>query len=84
MNFGHVKNHQLRHLLETGWNGDEDGIAAALTYSAGCVEQDVFNEMLDMRVVDARAAALEAAEAAWNDEGDGFAAVESLQELWSI
>ena len=84
MNFGHVENNMLRSLLENGWDGDEDSVCEALTHSADCVAQDAFNELLDMRVVDARSAALDNAEQAWNTEGDGFAAVDYLRELWLI
>lgn len=84
MNFAHVENKNLRSLLEQGWQGDEDDICRALTLSADCVAQDAFNELLDMRIVDARAAALDNASHAWNEEGDGFAAVDCLRELWMI
>jgi len=84
MRFAHVENRQLQDLLEFGWNGDEDDICQALTYSADCVAEDAQNELLDQRIVDARADALEDAEFAWNEEGDGFAAAESLRVLWSI
>jgi hypothetical protein len=84
MNFGHVENASLRQLLENGWNGDEDSICQALTYSAECVNDDLHNESLDERIVDARAWAFEQAELAWNEEGDGFEAVDFLRELWQI
>ena len=84
MNFGHVENASLRQLLENGWDGDEDSICTALTYSADCVAEDAHNEMLDLRIVDARAWAFEQAELAWNEEGDGFEAVDFLRELWQI
>ena len=84
MRFAHVENKQLQDLLEFGWNGDEDDICQAITYSADCVAEDAHNEMLDTRVVDARADALVNAEYAWNEEGDGFAAAEYLRELWSV
>jgi len=84
MRFAHVENRQLRDLLEFGWNGDEDDICQALTYSADCVAEDAHNELLDQRIVDARARALEDAEHAWNELGDGFAAAESLRVLWGV
>ena len=84
MDFAHLEDQTLATLLTAGWDGDEDSICQALTYSADCVARDAFNEMLDMRVVEARAQALEDAEFAWNEEADGFGAVESLRELWSI
>mgnify|MGYP000176085663 FL=1 len=84
MRFAHVENKQLQDLLEFGWNGDEDDICNALTYSAECVAEDAQNELLDTRIVEARVEALEDAEAAWNDEGDGFAAGDFLRFLWSI
>jgi hypothetical protein len=48
------------------------------------VAEDAHNEMLDLRIVDARAQALEDAELAWNEDGDGFEAVDFLRELWQI
>lgn len=84
MKFGHVEDKSLQTLLEQGWQGDEDDICRALTLSADCVAQDAFNELIDMRIVDARADALAEAEHAWNEEGDGFAAVDCLRELWMI
>jgi hypothetical protein len=84
MNFGHVENASLRQLLENGWDGDEDSICRALTYSADCVAEDAHNEMLDFSIVCARSMELEWAEISWNEEGDGFGAVEHLQKLWSI
>jgi hypothetical protein len=84
MKFDHVEDRQLRDLLENGWNGDEDTVCCALTYSAECVAADSLNELLDYRVVDARADALAEAEHAWNSDGDGFEAVEQLRKLWLI
>jgi hypothetical protein len=84
MNFGHVENASLRRLLENGWDGDEDSICQALTYSANCVSADLHNELLDERIVCARSMEIEWAEIAWNEEGDGFGAVEHLQKLWQI
>ena len=49
--FSHVENNNLRSLLENGWDGDEDSICQALTYSSDCVAKDAFNELLDMRIV---------------------------------
>lgn len=83
-NFAHVENKQLKDLLEYGWNGDEDDICQALTYTAECVAADVHNELLDERIVDARAEALRNAEDAWNQDGDGFNAAEFLRDCWNI
>lgn len=84
MNFDHVENANLRELLVNGWDGDEDSICQALTYSAECVAADVHNELLDDRIVCARSMEIEWAEIMWNEEGDGFGAVEHLRKLWSI
>lgn len=84
MKFDHLEEKWLQDLLENNWDGDEDTVCQALTYSRDCVEQDVHNELLDFRIVEARADALEQAEIAWNELGDGFAAVEELQKLWNI
>jgi hypothetical protein len=84
MNFDHVENSSLRELLDNGWDGDEDSICQALTYSAECVDADEQNELLDERVLCARSMELEYAEISWNEEGDGFAAVDHLRRLWSI
>jgi hypothetical protein len=84
MNFDHVENTSLRELLVNGWDGDEDSICQALYYSAECVDADEQNELLDERVLCARSMELEYAEISWNEEGDGFAAVDHLRRLWSI
>jgi hypothetical protein len=84
MNFAHVENNNLRSLLERSWDGDEDTICQALHFSSECVAADAFNELLDMRIVEARSAALDNAVDAWNEEVDGFAAVDYLRELWLI
>lgn len=84
MNFDHVENKNLRNLLVNGWDGDEDSICQALTYSADCMAEDLHNELLDERIVEQRARELGDAEFCWNEEGDGFEAVECLRSLWSI
>jgi hypothetical protein len=84
VNFDHVENTTLKTLLENGWDGDEDSICTALAYSAVCVAEDEQNELLDERIVCARSMEMEWAEIAWNEEGDGFGAVEHLQKLWQI
>lgn len=84
MRFDHVEDTNLKELLTQGWDGDEDVICQALTLSEQCVSEDAHNQLLDTRIVDARAAALEEAEHCWNELGDGHAAVESLRKLWEV
>jgi hypothetical protein len=82
--FAHVENQRLRELLENGWDGDEDSICQALTYSAKCVDEDETNEFISSEIYCARSMELEYAEISWNEEGDGFAAVDHLRKLWSV
>lgn len=84
MYWDHIENDLLRNLLTNGWDGDEDTICQALCYSSDAVAADVHNELLDSRIVEARAATLADAEAEWNEEGDGFATVDRLRDLWTI
>lgn len=78
----HISERWLKELLTTGWQGDEDVICQALAYTSDCLGKDERNELISERVIAQRRGYHEDASYAWNEQGNGFDAVESLRDYW--
>lgn len=81
MAYEHVVDERLRKILNDELT-DEDSVCYALTVTAEALREDMANEDIDLTVLDARLSAYNDAHGWWNDESDGFKAVESLQQVW--
>jgi hypothetical protein len=81
--FEHVTHNTTHRLLVDGWDGYEDAIIDALGFTDATQVNDVRTQMLDQRIIDARAEALLNAERTW-DDGDGEAALFYLRQYWRI
>jgi hypothetical protein len=84
MDFDHIEQEWLRNLLENGWDGDEDTICQALTYTENCLAEDDLNEHIPAGLMTSRTEFFEEASDSWNLEGDGFGAVDALRKAWDI
>jgi hypothetical protein len=80
--YNHVTNPKLKALLINGFNGDEDSICQALTYTESCLNEDMQNEDIPYSVLDQRESAFISASEAWNDLADGQESVEYLRAFW--
>lgn len=83
MLFAHVEDDRLREIL-TKELTDEDSICYALTETGEAIRMDGHNEDVDHAVYNARLSAFSDASDWWNEEGDAFKAIESLQLAWNV
>lgn len=80
--FNHVVDARLRSILANSQT-DEDSICYALTVTRKCLEADVTNEDVNLTVLDFRIRGLNEASSWWNDEGNAYKALQSLQLVWN-
>lgn len=80
--FAHVEDALIRSVLL----GDlsEDALCYALRQTELAFAADENNEDVPFEVLSVREQAIEDAVGWWNDEGNAFRAVESLQQYWSV
>jgi len=80
--FAHVEDALIRSVLL----GDvsEDALCYALHQTELAYAQDTRNDMIPFEVLTAREEAVTDAVEWWNEHGDSFRAVESLQRYWSV
>lgn len=80
--FAHVEDALIRSVLM----GDlsEDALCYALHQTELAYAQDARNEDISFDVLSAREEAVTDALEWWNEHGDAFRAVESLQRYWSV
>lgn len=81
--YGHVVDERLRAILEQG-SQDPGDLEYALQQTTEAVGADEDDENVSYETFSQRQDALEAAEAAWQDDDDAAETIASLQRCWSV